>query len=131
MYNPEELYKLEKYKDRLQKYCHGDHCKAPQECPQEHEQCKAKLGLDTAVAWILCGRIRQYLTTMYQNQYSQSETKRAFTFLYNSTIFAIDTIGLHNPKYEALFDILYELHEELSYIDAKNRIIETNLGRIK
>ena len=102
------LYRLEEYRNRLLEYCHSDHCEALEKCPLEHKQCKAKLGLNTAIAWTLCRQISQYLTTMYNVQH-QPEKEKAPASLLNSAMFALDVTGLHYGEYHLLFNIIHGL----------------------
>jgi len=37
--------------DLLRGYCHHPKCRHIRSCPKQHDKCKSRLGLDTAIAW--------------------------------------------------------------------------------
>jgi len=105
-----QLDHLEFYREKLVEYCHSEDCTKLSECPEQHEKCKEKLGLDTAIAWELHIYISKYISTVNRPSYYNKLVKeRMFKSLYIATSFAIDIVRLHKDKYKTLFNILSEL----------------------
>jgi len=56
-WNIEQMEWMEKHEiwqfwvTRLFRYAHDLDCPKPSDCPEEHEECSGRLGLDTALAW--------------------------------------------------------------------------------
>ena len=62
------LLDLEDAERKLRKYAHSPDCSHYMECPSQHNACKEKLGLDTALAWGLAGdahNLNVYLRAYY------------------------------------------------------------------
>ena len=49
---------LEKIEEALRRYCHSEGCREIHVCPNFHEECAKRLGLDTSIAWELAGEVR-------------------------------------------------------------------------
>jgi len=104
------------YREKLVEYCHSEECTKLLECPEQHEKCKEKLGLDTAIAWELYRHISKYMTTVNQpSYYNELVKERMFKSLYIATTFAVNIVRLHKDKYKTLFNILCELLQSYEF----------------
>ena len=63
---------------KLRKYAHNPDCEAFLQCPNWHQDCKAKLGLDTAIAWDLADELSKMLNYIAT---SKREGSYSFTFV--------------------------------------------------
>jgi len=115
-----QLDHLEFYREKLVEYCHSKDCTKLMECPEQHEKCKEKLGLDTAIAWELCRHITKYIATVDQLfYYNQLVKETMFESLYIATTFAINIVRLHEDKYKTLFNILCELFWSYDFVEER------------
>lgn len=71
MNNKNVLEEVTKAIQALQQYSHNPECPNYTECPTDHDSCRGKLGLDTAMAWELA----RELTFLYKHLVANFDTK--------------------------------------------------------
>ncbi len=57
----EKVMKLDDCRERLLRYCHNEQCKKWMECPEEHEECRDRLGFSTAVVWVVANEVHKFI----------------------------------------------------------------------
>ena len=96
--------KLIKQREKLLQYCHDETCNNIYTCPWEHEKCKKKLDLDTAIAWMV-----GYMIFQIFYKASLDDLKdylRTFSYLY-------EIVRLHQDRYPVLSQLLYDTYRLL------------------
>ena len=91
---------LKRVQKKLVEYCHDKDCTDIWRCPRDHEKCKDKLDLDTAIAWRTNLLIKDILI-----KYIDKETAFALFFL------GWSIVEFHKEKYKELYEIINELWE--------------------
>ena len=96
--------RIEKYIEKLKKYCHKPKCKKWEECPEECE-CNPRLDFDTAIAWELTRNLVCIL-----NEYYEPDLEFINDFI--SYLFTLKVYNSVIPKYKKLFNILDPLNND-------------------
>jgi len=100
--NRQKTYEIAERADKLLAYCHSPECPDIGTCPGEHEKCKDRLDLDTAIAWI-AGKIAYSI--ILHSQISEAAVIRLDILE--------EVIRLHGDKYHKLLILLSDLRAVL------------------
>ena len=97
---------LIKQREKLIQYCHDEECDSIYLCPQGHEKCKKKLGLDTAIAWV-AGHILSSI--LYQTSEDLRDNFHTLLYLY-------EIVRLHKDQYPVLTQLLRDTVHLVDYL---------------
>ena len=112
--------KIKKARNDLLKYCHHSDCNEINECPQWHDKCEKRLGLDTAIAWITFKLTNRLLMIIRSKRYSLKTKFQAIEDYLDQIALLIIITDLHRGQYEDLYNILHTLFNSVE--DLKNEI---------
>jgi len=105
----------------LRLYCHGHGCKKLEECPRLHKECAEKLGIDTAVAWILAREIRELIYWLNISDSDYECIKKRAQSLRDGTGLVWDILELHGEPFS---DLVYKVYLTAERILDKIYILE-------